>query len=242
MAHEVSWLSLAGYLLRPGYGWDDDELRIEELWRLRELGIAHRKEARAQIQWWILWRRVCGGLSQDQQSWLFDEALNAVQKKQDGYMEAYRLLSSLERASTEKRTQLGNTLVKQFASGKVSEATAWSFGRLASRVPLYAEAETVLRAEQVEKWFSRLAELDWSRPKYDHLGKAFYLASRCAADPQHDLSEAIRTKVRVKLLACGFTDEELFPLQTYTPLRPADERMLFGESLPLGLRLASEPM
>src|SRR5262249_10303426 len=31
--HEDAWLTLAGFLLRPGFGFSQDELRMDELWR-----------------------------------------------------------------------------------------------------------------------------------------------------------------------------------------------------------------
>ena len=38
--HEETWLILAGFLLRPGFGAAMDEARIDGLWRLREPGPA----------------------------------------------------------------------------------------------------------------------------------------------------------------------------------------------------------
>ena len=37
--HEETWLILAGYLLRPGFGAAADDLRIDSLWRLRDFGL-----------------------------------------------------------------------------------------------------------------------------------------------------------------------------------------------------------
>ncbi|MCA1796164.1 MAG: hsp70 family protein, partial [Geobacteraceae bacterium] len=59
--HENTWLYLAGFTLRPGYGVEHDDSRIEQLWRLQQLGMAFPKEKRIQKQWYLLWRRVAGG-------------------------------------------------------------------------------------------------------------------------------------------------------------------------------------
>src|SRR5262249_52322319 len=58
--HEETWLILAGFLLRPGFGAAADNLRIESLWRLRDLGLCFLGK-RIKSQEYILWRRVAGG-------------------------------------------------------------------------------------------------------------------------------------------------------------------------------------
>jgi molecular chaperone DnaK (HSP70) len=37
--HEEAWLTLAGFLLRPGFGFIGDALRMDELWRLHDAGL-----------------------------------------------------------------------------------------------------------------------------------------------------------------------------------------------------------
>jgi len=37
--YEETWLILAGFLLRPGFGAAGDDLRIDSLWRLRDGGL-----------------------------------------------------------------------------------------------------------------------------------------------------------------------------------------------------------
>src|SRR5262249_12842584 len=58
--HEETWLIVAGYLLRPGFGAAADNLRIDSLWRLRDLGLCFFGK-RIKTQEYILWRRVAGG-------------------------------------------------------------------------------------------------------------------------------------------------------------------------------------
>ncbi|MBV8379073.1 MAG: Hsp70 family protein, partial [Verrucomicrobia bacterium] len=62
--HEETWLILAGYCLRPGFGAKGDDRRINELWRIHTEGLAYPGK-RIQLQWYILWRRVAGGLSNE---------------------------------------------------------------------------------------------------------------------------------------------------------------------------------
>ena len=64
--HEEAWLTLAGFLLRPGFGFAHDGLRMDELWRLRDAGLCFPGK-RSKVQEYILWRRVAGGLTAERQ-------------------------------------------------------------------------------------------------------------------------------------------------------------------------------
>ena len=64
--HEKSWLRLAGYTLRPGFGDETDPWRIQQMWTLYPQGIQF-KSHQSWTDWWTFWRRVSGGLNQEQQ-------------------------------------------------------------------------------------------------------------------------------------------------------------------------------
>ena len=64
--HEEAWLLLAGFLLRPGFGFIHDGVRMDELWRLRETGLCFPGK-RSKVQECILWRRLAGGLAAERQ-------------------------------------------------------------------------------------------------------------------------------------------------------------------------------
>jgi len=64
--HEEAWLIMAGHLLRPGFGAENDPARIDELWRIHTEGPAHPGK-RIQLQQTIAWRRVAGGLNRERQ-------------------------------------------------------------------------------------------------------------------------------------------------------------------------------
>ena len=68
--HEEAWLTLAGFLLRPGFGFAHDGLRMDELWRLRDAGLCYPGK-RSRVQEYILWRRVGGGLTAERQEGLW---------------------------------------------------------------------------------------------------------------------------------------------------------------------------
>jgi hypothetical protein len=55
--YEETWLILAGFLLRPGFGAAGDDVRIDSLWRLRDGGLCFPGK-RIKSQEYILGRRV----------------------------------------------------------------------------------------------------------------------------------------------------------------------------------------
>ena len=61
--HESRWLNLAGFCLRPGYGFALDDWRISRLWPLSHQKPAFPRNEQCRGEWWILWRRAGGGLS-----------------------------------------------------------------------------------------------------------------------------------------------------------------------------------
>ena len=81
--HEYAFIYLAGFFLRPGYGDAYDRFRIEELWRLFQLGLNHPKNSKVQNQWWIMWRRVSGGLNKVQQEALFRKVYPAIKNDKE---------------------------------------------------------------------------------------------------------------------------------------------------------------
>ncbi len=82
--HERLWLNLAGYCLRPGFGFALDEWRLQQLWTLFDAGVAHGADKQVQAEWWTLWRRVAGGLDAAQQRRLLDDFAFNLQRNEQG--------------------------------------------------------------------------------------------------------------------------------------------------------------
>jgi hypothetical protein len=77
-AHEARWLNLAGFCLRPGFGYALDDWRVKEAWRVFNAGLTHEKDDTCRLEWWILWRRIAGGLSRNQQEEIWKRAAPLV--------------------------------------------------------------------------------------------------------------------------------------------------------------------
>src|SRR5690606_33921445 len=71
-AHELSWLRLVGWCLRPGHGAPGDRARMDTLWQVHQEGLRHPTRSNGP-EWWILWRRVAPGLDRARQGILLDE-------------------------------------------------------------------------------------------------------------------------------------------------------------------------
>jgi len=68
LEHESRWLNLIGFCLRPGILVTPlDDHRIRNLWKIFNDGPVHAKNVQVRSEWWVLWRRVAGGLSANQQ-------------------------------------------------------------------------------------------------------------------------------------------------------------------------------
>jgi len=70
-AHELRWLNLCGFCLRPGFGFPGDDFRIEQARRVYASGLLFANQVQNEIEWWIFWGRVAGGLNRNQQTDLF---------------------------------------------------------------------------------------------------------------------------------------------------------------------------
>lgn len=240
VSHEVAWLSLAGYLLRPGYGAALDEWRITELWQLFKLGLAFPKEPRSYIQWWILWRRVAGGLDREQQERIAAAASSRLQKRQPDLPEIVRLLGALERLPVERKAQLGEQLLQPLRQGRGvnTEPYIWALERLGTRIPFAAGLDTVLPPGVIEEWFARLRERDWRTPGLERLTRLFAHVARRTGDRERDVSEETLAAIVAKLRAEGASAEDLRLLSEIVPPDDTDRLALFGEALPAGLVLS----
>ena len=65
---EARWLNLGGFCLRPGFGFPGDDFRIEQARRIYASGLRFPNNVECEIQWWIFWGRVAGGLNRNQQT------------------------------------------------------------------------------------------------------------------------------------------------------------------------------
>lgn len=234
--HERTFCMLAGFLLRPGFGEELDNFRIAELWKCFDAGLAFPKSSANVEQWWIMWRRVAGGLDSTQQESLFHSISSVMMRN----AEALRLFGALESLSAAIKEEAGTRLVTALSRRDRSlpaEVQIWTLARLISRVPVYADGSHVLPAPTVAQWFAKLAALDWSPKGYPSLAAAFAGGVRITEDRSIDVDETLRLEVRAKLVRSGALRDTLRIVDEYVPVSYEDQVAQSGETLPLGLRL-----
>jgi molecular chaperone DnaK (HSP70) len=235
---EAAWLYLAGFCLRPGFGASRDSERMQSLWRIFDQGYSKgAAEKKLEEQWYLLWRRVAGGLNRAQQNRIMDRILPAIRKIGEAGPEMIRLAASLERADAARRIQLGRTLLQQIASGNKDQLDAriWALARVSSRYPLYAGPEAVLPIAMIEEWAEQLKPLPLRSRAWQKLSLFYSWAGRRRGDVLMDLDEPWRAHFIERLREAGADPADI---EAVASPQGRDQQFLqemFGESLPLGL-------
>ncbi|MGN6650490.1 Hsp70 family protein [Trinickia sp.] len=247
--HERVWLNLAGFCLRPGFGYPLDDWRIDQIWSIFDDGIQYIHESRVWSEWWTLWQRAAGGLNEEAQSQLFDamdflQAANIEKRKlpfdpaKVGYAGMIRVQASLERIAVERKIQLGNHLLERLRKPSENPQTWWAVGRIGARRPLYGSAHEVVPPEVAQQWLDAVLSLDWK--KVEPAAFASVQLSRLTGDRSRDLPEDARAAVIRRLEALGAAPAWIRMVRDVVALDEADTGRAFGESLPAGLKLLGQ--
>ncbi len=240
--HEETWLILAGYFLRPGFGAPADDARIDSLWRIHVEGLKYPGK-RNQLQAYILWRRVAGGLNQGRQSAILAPELPKIRTSSNVPAELVRLAGALERIDTATKSDLVEHFLRTAHATAENKGHAAPYlvalGHLLNRSPLYADREFVLAPSFVDQAFDELSDLDWNDPALLEIQTLFLRAASLVEDPKIDLPKSLRDKIASKLQKAGVSPAKLARLRTYVPPAAADRTNLFGEALPPGLVLST---
>jgi hypothetical protein len=238
--HEESWLILAGFLLRPGFGVTADNFRIDGLWRLREQGLYFLGK-RIKSQEYILWRRVAGGLTQERQEQILAPELDAIRTRKKLAPELIRLAGSLERVPKDTKTELANLFIdiaSDLARDKKHCAPyLGALEHLLSRAPLYAGPETVLAPAVVERAYGSFRTFDWTAPDLAAVQTLFLRATRVVGNRSFDLPKALRHRIATRLENSGVAPQKTSKLKDFMPLGISERISLHDESLPPGLIL-----
>jgi molecular chaperone DnaK (HSP70) len=238
-AYEIRWLNLAGFCLRPGFGYPGDDFRIEQARRVYSSGLTHGNQVQAEIDWWIFWGRVAGGLNRNQQTDIYQRLsgflLPRGNKKPQRInpsllREMWRTAASLELLPLGTKTELGEALTKRVKTGDYKESELWCLSRLGARKLFYGPMNLVVPPATATRWVEALLRVASA-------GETLAAMARQTGDPTRDLPVATRDAVRAKLQAMPHAER----LLSIFDGEEEDERALgriFGEELPSGLVLA----
>ncbi|HCE3214897.1 TPA: hsp70 family protein [Vibrio parahaemolyticus] len=245
--HEKNWLRLAGFALRPGFGDLTDSWRIEQVWGLYQQNIQF-KNHQGWTDWWVFWRRIAGGLSQEQQETILADIAkylhpgamknpqSAKAAQEMGYESMVRLSASLEHLEVEDKVLLATWfLSKAINQSQFEQAHWWAMGRLASRTPLYGSQHNVIPREQAEQWLPKLLEQNWL--KEPMIAFAAVMICRKTGDRLFDISDDYREQVLTKLKQSKVPESWVSLVEEVKELSESESKRVFGDALPSGLTL-----
>jgi molecular chaperone DnaK (HSP70) len=239
-AWESRWLNLCGFCLRPGFGYPGDDWRIEQARRVYAAGLQFDNQVQNQIEWWIFWGRLAGGLNRNQQIDLY-QRLSPVLLPRGGkrprvntslQREMWRAAASLELLPLQTKTDLGEELLRQVRAGQYRESELWCLARLGARELLYGPINQVLPPATATRWIEALLAVAAAREYAVLIGQQ-------TGDATRDLAPASLELVRRALQDAPDRDRLLAMLEGEAPREERDFSRIFGEELPSGLVFSS---
>ncbi len=227
-AHELRWLNLCGFCLRPGFGFPGDDFRIEQARRVYASGLQFGNQIQNEIEWWIFWGRVAGGLNKNQQTDLFQRLSPVLLPRGSKrprvnsslLREMWRTAANLELLPIQTKTQLGDELMHRILAGEFVDTGLWCIARIGARKLFYGPINQVLPPATAARWAEQLL-------KVNKAGDALAALARHTGDATRDLPGSTLSVIRR-----SFPDLEL-------DREPQDNLAsmgrIFGEELPSGL-------
>jgi hypothetical protein len=248
--HEQRWLNLAGFLLRPGTGAPLDAWRTRVMWGVFNENLVYAKSEPGKLAWWIVWRRIAGGLAKGQQDQFFDrlnqlllpsakqaKKLAEVKPSKQELAEMWRAIASMERIPVQHKMKLGDELVQRMDSrkGREDPVHLWALSRIGARVPLYGPLNLVVPPQKVAEWTKKLLAWDWPDPEK----VAFPLAQlgRRTGDRTRDLDDATRAALATVVRAMPGGERAVVLVEQVVALEAREERVALGDTLPAGLKM-----
>lgn len=255
--HErIFWL-LAGFCLRPGFGYPGDEQRIQRVAKLIPAGLIFHTESRNWQALWVAWRRLCGGLPEQAQIAIRDlvdpflapaeEKLKKPKKlRPTNPVEMLELASSLERLPPERRADLGRWILERTWTDR--DPRLWeALSRIGARNPMYASAHHVVPTRTIERWLDHMTREKWE--EVPAAARAAVSLARVTGDRSRDIGESARESIiaRLEKAAKGGMQVEAEQLAEWTralrefvPATAGDQAAFYGEELPVGLKLVTD--
>ena len=248
-AHLARWSNLVGYCLRPGFGDPLDRFRIEQLWKMMAApprpGAPRVQEGGADF--WILWRRVAGGLNPTLQRSLYERLRPAllpgkgkagVKPNPNELAEMWRAAASLERIDVKPKEALGDALLKPLKRSPMPTYGFWSLTRLGARALIYGPLNAVVHPQTAERWLDAILGFEPGNQS-ERLGWAFCLAQLARRTGQRalDVDDSHRRSVLSVLRGQSVPEHWVRMVEEVSELEQEEQGQMLGDSLPIGLRL-----
>ncbi len=247
-AHLSRWYNLVGFCLRPGFGDPLDKFRVEQLWKLLHAPRAAGKPGLLQPEggadFWIMWRRVAGGLGTALQNTLLNRLRPVLTGKgarpgANELSEMWRAAASLERIDVKQKEQFGQAALKLCRRSPTPPHGFFALTRLGARVLLYGPLNAVVHPQVVQAWIDAILPFTPGHES-ERLAWAFCLAQLARRSGQRaiDVDDSHRTSVLTVLRAQNVPVHWVRMVEEVAELEADEQSQMFGEALPIGLRLA----
>lgn len=243
LEHESRWWNLAGFFLRPGFGFPLDDFRVREMWKIILNDSKMAKNPECQIQKWICYRRLAGGLNQGQQMQIANELIATLLNKKTGkieikgkselyaYSEKIRALAALERIDLSLKIKLAEALLMRIKQKEAGASDYWALARIGARHLVYGSVGQVVPKEICGKWVEQLLQI-----KDQDVEPFNFVIGQLGRKTDHrelNLSDSIMNQI-LKLDLHDSLKDLLLHSRALTAL---EQEQVFGDRLPVGLML-----
>ncbi len=204
--------------------------------------MTYGNQVQCEIDWWIFWGRVAGGLNRNQQTDIYQrlsgfllprgnkkpQRINAALLR-----EMWRTASSLELLPIGTKTELGDALIKRVKAGDFKESELWCLSRLGARKLFYGPINLVVPPATAARWVEALL-------KAANAGDALAASARRTEDPTRDLPAPLARRDRRQAAKLCRTPSACWRCSKAKEQDEGALGRIFGEELPSGLVLAEE--
>jgi hypothetical protein len=241
--HEARWLNLVGFSLRPGFGDGFDETRMQQLWKIYQTGMTFSNSPQVRSEWWIMIRRIAGGLKPGHQRQIFQDISPALLPRKGAsqklqaheQVEMWMAAANLEKLSVKDKIKAGQVLMEELQGKKVPHQLLWALSRLGARELLYVSVDRVVPPDIAATWINTILSREWKEAK--PVGAALAQLGRATGDRSRDIDPGVTAKVIDWMEERGGFSSEARYLKQVIPREAVEESAIFGESLPSGLML-----
>src|SRR5262249_55768730 len=147
----------------------------------------------------------------------------------------------LERLDAKHKETLAQSLLKQVRKSPIPTYAFWALTRLGARVLFYGPLNAVVHPQVVQTWLDQLLTFEPGNES-ERLGWSFCLAQLVRGSGQRVLDAEEKYAQQVLAILAGMNVPESWRkmVEEVVELEGEEQSRLFGESLPIGLRLAKE--
>lgn len=245
--HERVWFQLAGYTLRPGFGYPLDDWRCAQMAEsLFGSGVAFHKEKAVWMEFWIMWRRIAGGLVEERHTdiWRFlkpqlEKRLAPDQPKHqskakgiqpEGLDEMVRFAAALEHLDPAEKITLGGWIAPRVIT---PGPWAWALGRIGARLPLYGSVHKTVDPDHASEWLNLL--FDAHAQNVEGALFAIVQLARLTGDRARDIEDRFRHRALDAIRSAHAPESWERLLLEVVSMESADQSRAFGDTLPAGL-------